>query len=57
MEHCKFEFLIFVVFGSCDVTWDCPKRKVLGGKGSILKHVVLGRRRGAIYGYFYSRKQ
>jgi hypothetical protein len=28
-----------------DVTWDCPKRKVLGEKGGIL---VLGRGRGAI---------
>jgi len=31
-----------------DVTWDCPKRKVLGEKGGIFRHIVLGRERRAI---------
>jgi hypothetical protein len=42
----NFEFLLFLDHG--DVTWDCPKKKVLGGKGGILKHIVLGRGNGVI---------
>jgi len=31
-----------------DVTWDYPKRKVLGEKKGILRLIVLGKGRGAI---------
>jgi hypothetical protein len=26
-----------------DVTWDCPKGKILGKRKGILKHTILGR--------------
>jgi hypothetical protein len=31
-----------------DVTWDCPKRRVLGRRKRILKHIFLGRVKGVV---------
>jgi hypothetical protein len=46
--------LLVSILNSCcfcnhdDVTWDYPKNRVLEKKKGILKHIVLGRVRGAI---------
>jgi hypothetical protein len=42
----NFEFLL--VLNHDDVTWDCTKKEDLGKRGGVLKHTILGRRRGAV---------
>jgi hypothetical protein len=41
-----FEFLL--VLNHDDVTWDYPKREVLGKRRIIIKHIILGRMRGVV---------
>jgi hypothetical protein len=39
MEHCSLNFEFLLILNHDDVTWDCPKMGVLGGKDLIINTV------------------